>query len=199
VTAQDRHSVSTRVVGNVLAFCFERTLTLGVRTLHLDYRVKNQGAGGLALLWATHPLFSVAAATRVVLGEAADVRELHETGESTPATWPEGGVSVVGALARGQGKKFFARAARGDASASLVDADGGSLTMSWRAPEVPWLGVWLDNCSLSRGPVAAIEPTNASDDSLDVAERAGQSWSLAPGSELHWSIAVSVSGSVPPA
>ncbi|HEV3186603.1 MAG TPA: hypothetical protein VGZ04_00995 [Acidimicrobiales bacterium] len=196
VTARDRRSVSTRVTGDALAYSFERTVTLGVRSLQMEYRAKNQGDTDLQFLWATHPLFSVLPATKVVLCNVGDVQELHVAGDMAPWTWPEGGVSVVDTLTHGQGKKFFARATTGDATASMVDGDGGALTMRWRSSAIPWLGIWLDNCSLSRGPVAAIEPTNASDDSLEVAARTGQSWSLPRGAELFWSVGVTVSGTV---
>jgi galactose mutarotase-like enzyme len=194
VVAQTDNTVSTRVHGDALAYGFERTLTLGVRSLHVDYRVSNHGERDLQFLWAAHPLFSVLPKTRVVIGEASDLRELHDSGEMSPVTWPESGVSVTEDLRRGHGRKLFARSAPRDASVSLIDADGGSLTLCWRGSEIPWLGVWLDNCSLSRGPVAAIEPTNAADDSLEVAAKTGQSWVIAPGAERRWSLSLTLSG-----
>jgi galactose mutarotase-like enzyme len=194
VTDVSDNSIATSVAGDALAYRFDRTVSLGVRSVHVAYRVTNEGTSDLHFLWAAHPLFSVLPTTKVLLHDTGNAGELREVGDTAPTTWPSAGLSVADALVQGTAKKLFARAVPAEVLVSLVDGDGGSLSLRWAGSQVPWVGIWLDNCSLSRRPVVAIEPTNAPDDSLEVAERVGQSWVLAPGATRRWSLDATVSG-----
>jgi hypothetical protein len=82
------------------------------------------------------------------------------------------------------GRKLFARARAERVIASFTDEDGARITWSWASSDAPWL--WLDNASLSPHVVAVIEPSNAGDDSLEVASSRNQSWVLAPHEERRW-------------
>jgi galactose mutarotase-like enzyme len=195
VTQRSSSSVSTRAIGQVLPYIFERTLTLDPRRVRVEYRVSTNGEGDLTFLWAAHPLFALQTGTRVVFESGtSSVEQVYEDGARTPVAWPHGGVVISDVAGVGEGQKFFTRAPDESVVASLTDPDGAQLTLNWQRSQIPWTGLWLDNCSLSRRPVAGIEPTSAPDDSLEASSLAGKSWTVSPGLAKHWSIELSVSG-----
>jgi galactose mutarotase-like enzyme len=195
VTRQSSRSVSTRVNGHVLPYLFERTLTLDNRRVRVEYRVSTSD-DDLRFLWAAHPLFALQPETKVVVDNgSSSFEQVHDDGARTSETWPDSGVVIADVADAGQGQKFFTRALSEIVVASLTDPDGTQLTLDWRGSQIPWTGLWLDNCSLSRRPVAAIEPTSAPDDSLEAASSAGQSWTVSSGLAKHWSFELSVSDS----
>lgn len=195
VTRQSSSSVSTRVNGKVLPYLFERTLTLDNRRVRVEYRVSTSD-DDLRFLWAAHPLFALQPGTKVVVDNgSSSFEQVHDDGARTSVSWPDSGVVIADVSDAGQGQKFFTRALSEIVVASLTDPDGTQLTLDWRGSQIPWTGLWLDNCSLSRRPVAAIEPTSAPDDSLEAASLAGQSWMVSPGLAKHWSFELSVSDS----
>lgn len=191
VTASDATSVTTLVHDSVLGYSFERTLRVADSSLSLDYRVTSETDVDRALLWAAHPLFEQRSGTRVVLD--ADVWDVREAAAGAPVgPWPEDG-ACLDDFAPGQSRKLFACLRSESGAASLIDADGAYLTMRWRRHDAPFVGIWLDNCSLSRHPVVALEPTNALDDALDVALAARDldaPWIIKPGCDRRWRLEV---------
>jgi hypothetical protein len=192
VSAGSTNSVTMRATRD-LGYCFERTVTLDGPTLVVDYRVAATGARTLELLWAAHPFVALRHDTRLDVEGVDEFVEVIADGEAERFEWPKDGLVVADALAPRTGRKLFARACTERVVASLSDADGACLAWSWASKDAPWLGLWLDNASLSRHVVAVIEPTNASDDSLDVASLRNESWVLAPGEERRWRLCASVS------
>ena len=193
VTTSDATSVTTVVHDEVLGSRLERTLRVVGSVLSITYRVTSEADVVRFLLWAAHPLFAHRPGTRVVLN-GVDVGDHAVDGPI--GVWPDEGVCLDD-FALGQSQKLFARLTSESASASLVDADGVQLTMRWRRSDASYLGIWLDNCSLSRHPVVALEPTNAGDDALDVALTApglGAPWCLAPGGSRGWRVDIELGG-----
>ena len=196
VTQQSSNSVSTRAHGHMLPYLFERTLTLDAGRLRVEYWMSTSGNDDLAFLWAAHPLFSLQPRTRLVVNSGSSIfDQLHENGSRTLMNWPQGGAIISDVAGVGQGKKFFARALKEHVAVSLIDPDGTQINLGWRRSQIPWLGIWMDNCSLSRQPVAAIEATNGLDDSLERSSLAGESWTVSPGSARQWTIELTTSGS----
>jgi hypothetical protein len=196
VTTSDAASVTTLARDEVLGYSFERTLRVIGSTLRLDYRVVNEADVERALLWAAHPLFAQRPGTRVILdANEFDMGASQPGGPADPVgSWPVDGV-CLGDLAPGQSQKRFARLKVAWASVSLIDDDGRYLTMRWDRHDAPFVGIWLDNCSLSRHPVVALEPTNCHDDALDVAIARGdldEPWVIAPRGDRQWSLEVEV-------
>lgn len=183
VTARSPDSVTTSVGDEVLGYRLERTLRVSPHALRVDYRVVTE-ASDLPLLWAAHPLFAARAGTRVF----ADVEPLDLAGRP----WPAGGVAVSSDLAAGSGRKVFLRPRGEQALSWLVDLDGSCLSLRWPRQRVPFLGLWLDHCSLSRHPVVGIEPTNGCDDSLAAAYAVRSEESAAALCLRRWSLVVSV-------
>jgi hypothetical protein len=176
-----------------LGYSFERTLTLDGATLVCDYRVVATGERTLELLWAAHPFVALRPETRLTIEGVDEFIDVTTEGERVLVEWPDDGFVVAAAMVPSTGRKLFARACAQRVDASLTDADGAWLTWSWASSDAPWLGLWLDHGSLSRHVVAVIEPTNADDDSLEVASRSKQSWVLAPRDERRWRLCARVS------
>ena len=192
VVAESPASLTMRASRD-LGYTFERTLTLEGATLVVDYRVIATGERTLELLWAAHPFVKLHLDTRLVIDGADEFIEVTAEGVQLPFEWPQDGLVVAVGIAPSTGRKLFARSCAERVDASFTDADGARLTFSWASSDAPWLGLWLDNASLSRHVAAVIEPTNASDDSLEVASSRKQSWVLAPHEERRWRLRVSVS------
>jgi hypothetical protein len=190
VVAHSSNSISTTVSGS-LGYDFERVISLEAERVNVDYRVVAK-ADGLNFLWAAHPFLAVGPDTGVHVDGVSGFCEVHNDGGRTSFNWPHDGLTIGEALAPDTDKKFFARASSDHVAVVLRDAEGPSLTWCWSKEDAPWLGVWLDRASLSSHLVAAIEPTNASDDSLEVAASRGESWALVGGEQRCWSISITV-------
>jgi hypothetical protein len=182
----------TMCISSDLGYTFERTITLEGAALVVDYRALATGTRTLELLWAAHPFVALRPDTRLVVEGADEFIEVTASGERAPFEWPVDGLVVEEVIAPLSGRKLFARASEERVSVSFIDTDGATLAWSWSSSDAPWLGLWLDNASLSEHVVAAVEPTNAGDDSLEVASSADQSWVLAPHEERRWRLYVSV-------
>lgn len=193
ILAQSSTSATMRAKRG-LGYWFERTVALDGAALDVDYRVVATGERTLELLWATHPFVALRPETRLAVRGLDEISEIRADAEQVPFEWPTDGLVVADAIASSTGRKLFARACADRVEASLTDADGSRLTWSWASRDAPWLGLWLDHGSLSRHVTAVIEPTNADDDSLEVASRRGLSWVLRPREERRWRLRACVSG-----
>jgi hypothetical protein len=194
VTSLGSDTVTTRACGDVLPFCLQRSLTLRARSLHVEYTLSTSGDDVL-VLWAAHPLFAMHTGTRLVLdGSIEDVTRIGDDGERTIERWPGDGVDVTNWVSIGSGVKLFAQPTGETVSTTLRDPDDVSLTMRWQSADVGHVGLWLDNCSLSRHPVVSIEPTSGCDDALDVAVALGTGWAISHGRDRTWSLEVELSG-----
>ncbi len=191
VVAHSTNSISLAVTGS-LGYEFERVMSLDAERVVVDYRIV-AGVAGLDFLWAAHPFLDLVANTRTKVEGFSGFSEVRSDDGRTPFDWPNDGLSVVEVLAPHTDKKLFAHTASDSVEVVLQDPHGPSLTWSWSATDAPWLGVWLDRASLSPHLVAVVEPTNAGDDSLEVAAGRGDSWTLAGGEEKRWSISVALS------
>jgi galactose mutarotase-like enzyme len=185
-------SITMSVVGD-LGYVFERRLSLVGERVDVHYRVVASD-DGLQFLWAAHPFLALGPKTRLALEGFSEHFEISEDGAHARTDWPDEGMIVRDSLAPGSGRKLFARATAERVRATLSDTKGPSLSWSWSKDDAPWLGLWLDRASLSRHLVAAIEPTNACDDSLDVASQFGHSWLLGPGEARQWDLSLTCGG-----
>ena len=193
VVTHSTNSIVMAVTGS-LDYQFERAISLEGERITVHYRVV-AGAQGLNFLWAAHPFFALGSTTRVSVDGLSGFLEVRSDGGRTDFVWPDDGLTIAQAVAPHRDKKLFARVASDDAEVVLRDPEGPSLAWRWSRADAPWLGVWLDRASLSGHLVAAIEPTNAGDDSLEVAASSGDSWTLAHGEEKRWSISITLGDS----
>ncbi len=192
VTSSDATSITTLVRDEVLGYRVERRLRVVGAGLSVEYRVTSEVDVDRSILWAAHPLFAHRRGTRIILNGLENM--------GPPTSWPEGTWTDDGwsldQFAAGQSQKLFARLTTADASVTLVDPDGARLRMRWNRNDAPYLGIWLDNCSLSRHPVIALEPTNAPCDALDVAVEAARPdspWTLRSREHRVWRVDLELS------
>jgi hypothetical protein len=183
-------------VAGSLGYDFERAILLEGERITVHYRVI-AGLDGLNFLWASHPFLALGPTTRMMVDGFAGFCEVRNNGGRADFDWPDDGLTIAETLAPQTDKKLFGHAVGDDAGVVLTDPEGPSLTWRWSAADVPWLGVWLDRASLSTHLVAAIEPTNAGDDSLEVAASRRDSWTLSGGEERRWSISIAVGDTDP--
>ncbi|MHB1087264.1 MAG: hypothetical protein ACYC19_00715 [Acidimicrobiales bacterium] len=185
-------SVAMVVRDSVLGYRMERTLHVDGAQLSLTYRVTNEADVDRHLLWAAHPLFAHHRGTRMEL----DHFELFDPSTEGPARpWTSSDVTLDD-VELGWSQKLFARATSENPVVSLTDSDGARLSMRWNSSDVPYLGIWMDNCSLSRHPVIALEPTNANNDALDAAlatPGVEAPWRLEAGRSRDWRLEIELS------
>jgi hypothetical protein len=125
-----------------------------------------------AMLWALHPQFVTRDATRLQLHP--EPLAVLDTSRGTPRVrdWP-GDLVVERDIVSDADLMIYVDPTVAVESASLLDADGSSLTMTWDRRFARYLGIWADHGRYSGGRVIAIEPTNSFFDDLSraVAQR----------------------------
>jgi hypothetical protein len=163
-------SLHQRVVGHRMKYVFERVLELRGAVVRSEYRCVTPV--DTAVLWALHPQFVTRDATRLQLHPEPQV--VLDTSSGTPRVrdWP-GELVVERDIVAGADLMIYVDPTVAIESASLLDADGSSLTITWDQQFARYLGIWADHGRYSGGRVIAIEPTNSFFDDLSraVAQR----------------------------
>lgn len=187
VIGSDAHSVTAAVTGTAMDYRFERTIRLlGEEEFRLTYRLETEVDDPLPVLWAAHPQLRWLPGSRVVLPpEVATVLEVTAT-PPREVPWNDALARLLDHAEDGTGHKVWCLPDVRPASAALVDADGGSLRMSWNPLEVPYLGVWFDAGAHAAERVVALEPSTGFYDDLAVAVGRGLAGTVARGAPLEW-------------
>lgn len=181
----------TTVLGKVLPFRLDRTISVSTGRLQLDYELSSVGAMRLRLLWAAHPLFACKPATQLILPpEITEVWDVINPRGRIRVEWPGESLDVVNRLPKGTGRKFYLDPRVVPSWVKLRDAEGTTLTMSFNGKEVPYLGLWLDNGWFSDGPVVGLEPALGFCDELALACELDRVVDLEPLDSIAWSVAV---------
>lgn len=170
-----------------LPVALTRTVSGTADGLRLDYRLTSPAPADVPVLWCGHPQFAHGDRATLVLECDGDsvrppLREVYP-GERARQL-PEGPLHP--SLPAGGSRKVFVDGAAVDAA--VLTVDGRSLRMSWRADELPWLGLFWDNGEFAREPVIAVEPTTGWGDLRSAAIRSGRCLAVAAGRPLQWSI-----------
>ncbi|AZI57053.1 hypothetical protein EH165_01595 [Nakamurella antarctica] len=174
-------------VGHSLQYRFERSMTATEKGLRLDYAVSASKV--LPFLWAAHPQFAAPPGTKVAVPGAT--RLFDVTGGVEDACEAREELWTIDSLPPRATRKVYVDPRDTVTSASLI-VGGQALTLRWDAT-VPYLGVWFDNCTISREPVIAIEPCLGYFDSLAVAIGKGRAAIVSPDKPLRWSIDIEAS------
>jgi len=198
------------VNGRALPYCFSRSLSfLSPTCLELRYSLINRGAEPFPYLWAAHPQFLAYSHTRLLLPpEVNQVINIIEDDPlwgkaGTKVAWPvardssgrEWALDRVGPVERRACRKHYLPPDKPVSWAALRDEDTGcQLKLEWSPAEIPYLGLWVDEGMFSPCPVAALEPATAYYDSLERAVSLGQAPFLVPGSQVEWTLRLTVSG-----
>jgi len=164
------------------SLCFQRTIDLLGSVVRLVYRLTNPGATAQPFIWAIHPLLRLRPGDELEL--PASTRQLlngHDWIDSVAAATPAGGCH-----------KVFAHPVREGWAAIVNLPQRDRLRFEWNPAENPALGLWLTRGGWHGHHHFAIEPTNATDDSLAVASARNQCGQLAGHGSASWQLSLHV-------
>jgi hypothetical protein len=159
-------------------FLFRRTVALLDNEVRLAYELKNLQATPESFVWAVHPLLRLQPGDELQL--PASTRQLlngHRWIDAVASAVPAGGCAKVFAHPVCEGWAAIANRHRPD-----------RLQFSWNAEENPSLGLWLTRGGWHGHHHFAIEPTNASDDSLETAAGHNRCGTLAGHDTASWQL-----------
>lgn len=195
------------VEGRALPYRLTRSAALvGGGQMRLHYRAENLGDDPLPYLWAAHPLFTVDQSSQIVfppkVSEVYNVFEMPAWGPAgTRYSWPQATIKSgqnwqldrIGPPTKKDHHKFFLPPETSIATAGLVHHNTGTrLDLTWTSTEVPYVGVWVDEGAYLQEPTAAIEPSSAFYDGLDIAWRQQRYRSLSPRVPNEWDVVISL-------
>ncbi|MGH7579616.1 MAG: hypothetical protein ACREM9_05550, partial [Gemmatimonadales bacterium] len=200
-------TLAAAAAGRLLAYEFQRDVTLDPRdpVMRLRYRLRNTGGSSFPWIWSAHPLLNVQPGSTLELPSLRQVRVaavhgLPELNVGDIASWPE-------AFGGRDGRFTFPSAGAwavklfGDVGPSgrmrLTDPSRGErLEMIVRPEEVSQVGLWINNRGWAppgRTPYynLGLEPAIGAPDRLDEAVRDwNMAQSLEPGEERTWGVEV---------
>ena len=176
-----RASVRLPSAGITLARRVEGT----VGGLRLTWTASTESVDPVPLFWSAHPLFVAEPGTRLSVGSTEPELTEEYPRRGRPRGMPDGvGVSALKAFVDGAAS-----------SASVIHANGDTLTLTWDADLLPYLGLYWDGGEFTPTPVVAIEPTTAHGDSAARAIAEGRTGSVRAGEPREWWLEVSVTRS----
>ena len=181
VSADDRHVEATVTLSSPPITLTRRVAAHG-SGLRLSYSATTRSPRPVPLFWCAHPLFAATPGTRLRVEGGHGLVEEYP-GPRAPRDWP----GDVGATAV---KAFVDRPV---SAASVVHADGDTLTLSWDAALLPYLGLYWDGGEFTTVPVVAIEPGTAYGDSAARAGAEGRVRMLDADAPFHWWVDVTAS------
>ncbi len=194
-------AVALAVTGRGLPYQLTRTMrAITASVVRLEYEVRSTGSETLALLWAAHPQFTADAGTRIVLPpEVQTVYNVLQTDSwGAPGScyaWPQaltrrGEPFALDHLSdphRPGYRKFYVLPDQPVSCAALVQSSGMHwLRLSWDSGQIPYLGIWIDECSFNSVSTIALEPSTGFYDSLLRAWENQRVMRLSPDSCLCW-------------
>lgn len=191
----ERHAIETSVTLPVSGLELTRRITLAEATLQFEYRLRNRLSSPVPYIWAFHPLLEFEGEDRIELpAEIASVAQHAQLGLPDLEThsvwgWPEPAPGVRLDLARPWRSdagptfaKLFADFSGRPAGWAALARGNERLTFHFDPMRIPHLGIWLSNGGWNGCTHVAIEPCNATSDSL--AE--WQAGPLAPHAHTVW-------------
>jgi len=161
---------------------FERTIELRDNEVLLRYRLNNLGAADEHYLWAMHPLLRLRAGDRLVLPSST---RSQLNGEK----WIDAVDTVV---PEGNSAKVFARPIQVGKAGIHNRTAGEQLEFEWNPAENNTLGLWLTRGGWHGHHHLAVEPTNASCDTLALAAETGRCGVVRVGDFVTWDVRLRV-------
>ena len=179
----DEAHVQTSVWLPSLPIALSKRLQATATGLLLTWTARTEAPGRFPLAWCAHPLFSADADTRIVVAEPSTLIEEYPR-DRRARDWPE----AVGATAI----KAFTETRH--SSASVIHANGDSLTLTWDERLLPYLGLYWDGGEFTSVPVVSIEPSTAFGDSTVRALDEGRVRMLEQGFPFRWWVHIQCQG-----
>jgi galactose mutarotase-like enzyme len=175
----ERQVIETSVTLPVSGLELTRRMMLAEATLHFEYRLHNRLSSPVPYIWAFHPLLKFEGEGRIELPEEVTSVAQHvqfglpDLGTQSLWEWPEPAPGIRLDLVRpwrSDGGPTFAKlfadfSGRSAGWAALVTGDE-RLVFRFDPTRIPHLGIWVSNRGWNGYTHVAIEPSNATSDSL---------------------------------
>jgi len=197
--------VRLSVRGVRLPYLLEKRVSLQGSRLELRYRAKNPAPAPMDFIWAAHPLFNASEGTQFVVPagmgriiNSVPGRRLGAYGamHDFPLADLSGGRFDLGTVParnpEGYQKYFFCGPVT-EGWCELREPSGGlRIRLSFPPPDVPYLGMWLNEGGYAGQYNIAPEPCTGAMDRPDFARMWGMASELEGGGSREWYLAIEV-------
>lgn len=187
--------------GRVLPYGYSKTVSLEGRSMRVSYDIHNTGAEPLPFFWTMHCLVNVDEHTRLILpqqpAKAENVlagTDLGQVGAMLDVNAPSSDLRIMPPCGETSMRKYYLA---GKVEQGLCGYEFPReqlrLMVSYDEKVLPYLGMW---CTMGgfRGDVnAALEPSSAYYDSIDIARERGTLPMLPPGAHVTFELLFSLS------
>jgi hypothetical protein len=210
----DASACTIAVTGDLLRYELRRTVSLDPHrpVIEVGYSLTNNEPFPWPWYWCAHALIAVEPGARIGLPETQPFRIDSSTTETSPGEhtghWPtleSKGFDPIDLAdcfepARGSrpfaSKLFVESPKTGQVSVTAPDGNE-TLTMSWPADQLPWLGLWINNngwsgCDSEPYRNLGLEPATVAFDSVSEAIENDVVPVIEPGETIGWSIRLEV-------
>jgi galactose mutarotase-like enzyme len=195
------NTVHTEIELPISPLTLKRSISVRGSKAAFEYTLLNRSPDAQKFLWAFHPLFPVEEDTTIELpGQIEQVRMTNASGvsgapESRDWPWPQPAPGVRLDRLDFGGKpasaKLFADFSSVEHGFAALRQDKERLVFEFDRSDVPFLGIWITRNSWNGYTHLAIEPTNASCDSLRDVPEADRT--VIPGlGKLEWSFRITL-------
>jgi galactose mutarotase-like enzyme len=181
-TAWENGILKTSIRLKISPFEFERTIELHETEIRLGYQLNNLSARDESFLWAFHPLLKLQPGDQLEI--PAETRSLLNN-----PTWID---AVASAVPEKNCAKSFAAPLSEGLAAIKNQNTGDRLQFEWSPMENDTLGLWLTRGGWHGHHHFAIEPTNASADTLDLAAEQNHRGVVPASDAVTWQIRLRV-------
>ena len=196
----DSDSVSFSVEGVRLPYRFSKRVWLEGHNFKAVYTVVNRSHFPMHFLYASHPLFNVAAGDRIIVPDKLKSITNAVPSESMPDygsshAWCDEFAVMPSKTISGYKKFYFTEKNTAGWSVLRREELGLEIKMSASPDKLPWLGVWMNEGGWDNQFNLALEPASASMDDLTAARRFGAESVLAPKEVREWDLDIEVNAS----
>jgi hypothetical protein len=174
--------LTTSIRLKISPFVFQRTIELQGNEVRLGYKLSNLNSTEEPFIWAIHPLLRLTDGDELVL--PASTRVLLNG-----AAWVN---AIASAVPKTNCAKIFACPVSIGSAAINNEITGDRLEFAWQPRENKALGLWLTRGGWHGHHHFAIEPTNANDDSLVIANAGKQCGRVAGNSSIAWQLSLKI-------
>lgn len=162
---------------------FERTIELRDNEVLLSYRLDNVGKEDECYLWAMHPLLGLREGCQLALPSPTRA-------QLNGAKW----IDALDTIAEGDSAKLFAQPVEIGRAGVFHRHSGERLEFIWNPSENDTLGLWLTRGGWHGHHHLAVEPTNASCDTLSAAAETGRCGWVRTGDFTTWEVRLRING-----
>jgi galactose mutarotase-like enzyme len=174
--------LTTSIHLKISPFVFERTIELHGNEARFGYKLSNLNSIEEPFVWAIHPLLRLAEGDELDL--PSSTRALLNG-----AAWID---AITSAVPKTNCEKVFASPVSVGSAAINNEITGDRLEFAWEPSENKALGLWLTRGGWHGHHHFAIEPTNANDDSLVVANARKQCGTVAGNGSVAWQLSLKI-------